>query len=484
MPSTNFHNLARVRESAIGVTPGSPRMENCFITSDSLKIARQFVKPQTITGDRMNKEQIPVGLAVEGGGAFEHAFGYHDWFIELINFDSYSALEEAYNLTADSSITDIDHTTQTISAAGDWVEGMLIEVIDPNVAANNVRFRAQAGTGAGTIVAPAATFAASTAAPGAGVRIYCYGIEFEAGDISATASGLASASNAFADYPLLPGMGCKIGGATSGVQFGTAALNDFVAIESIAEDGSAIALTELPTGWTTDSGATKTIQIFFGDDSRTGEDILSDTLQSRNKKSSPVFGQSFLGVCGQTLQLNFPLQGIVTGQGTIIGVSGALLTTLLDATPEDPLIGAGAVMKTGSNIARLTEGGAAIAAAIACQELVFNIANNITPVGSLESESAIDMNAGDADFYTQGQYRSGSKAILEKFLNDTPSKKMIVIRRGQYAYQYRMPYGVYTDVEAPVQGRNGEWVTSARLDAAKDPATGLQLVCTRYRRWQ
>lgn len=486
MPSTNFHNLARVRESAIGVTPGSPRMQNCFITSDSLKIARQFVKSQTITGNRGTKEHLPVGIAVEGGGAFEAAFGYWDWFLELINFDSFAALEEAYNETADSNITDIDHTTQTVSAAGEWVEGMLVEIIDPDIPANNVRFAAQAGTGSGTIIAPGGTFSASTAAPGAGVSVYCYGVEFPSGDISATATGLASASNAFANYPLLADMGCKIGGQAASTRFDTSALNDYTAIESIASDGSAITLTELPTGWTTDGGGGKTIQIMFGDDSRTGEDVLTDTLQRRNKKSSPVFGQSLLGVAGQTLTLEFAQQAIVTGQGTIIGTTGALLTSLLDASPEDPLIGVGNVMKTGSNIARLTEGGAAIAAAVGCQSLSLQFNNNITPVGELASEGAIDLNPGDFDLIVQGVYRAGTKDLLEKYLtpDGAETKQMIVVRRGQYAYQLRIPRATVTDYEDPVQDRNQEWTSNVRIEQKIDPTTGGLFVCTRYRRWQ
>ncbi len=482
MPSTNFMNVARVRESTIGVTPGSPNMENCFITGDSLKVAKRFVRSETITGDRAIKEHIPVGIAVEGGGNFELAFGYADWFLELINMDSFAALEEAYNLTADSNITDISADDQDVTAAGAWVEGMMLDLYDPDYEGNCKQFVAQSGTGSGTAVAPAATFTDNNAAPGAGARLYCYGYQGASGDISATANGLASAANAFADLPLLPGMGMLIGGDAAGEQFGTAALNTYVAIKSIAEDGSAIVLDELPAGWTTDSGSGKTIQLLIGDDSRTGSDPLSDTLQKRNTKNTPFFGQAFRGVVGQTLQARFPFQDRVTAQGTVIGFSGELLTTALDATPVDPLIGVGDVMKTGSNIARLTEGGAAIAAAIACQDLNFSLNNNYTPVGSIDSESAIDFNPGDAEIVTEAQYRAGVKTILEKFHNETPTKKMIVVKRGRYAYQFRVVRGIYTDMDAPVQGRNGEWITTARMEAYKDPETGLLWVCTRYRR--
>ena len=71
MASTNFARLARVRESAIGVAPISPVMESCFIRSDSIKLSPNFVRSETITGNRAIKEHIKVGEAVEGSGEFE-----------------------------------------------------------------------------------------------------------------------------------------------------------------------------------------------------------------------------------------------------------------------------------------------------------------------------------------------------------------------------------------------------------------------------
>lgn len=484
MPSTNFHNLARVRETTLGVTPGSPAMENCFITADSLKIARQFVKSETITGLRGTKEHLPVGIAVEGGGSFELAFGYADWAFELVQMDSFAALVEAVNITADSNITDINSTTQTLLAAGAWAEGMLIATEGLDTAGNNKDFRAQAGTGAGTIIAPAGTFTANDTAPAAGARVFCYGFQGASGDISATATGLASASNAFASLPLLPNMGLKIGGSAVGDQFATTALNTFARIKSIAQDGSSIELDELPAGWTTDAGTGKTIILDIGDDSRTGDTVLTDTMQRRNKKSSPVFGQALVGVAGQSLQMQFPLNGVVTGQLGVIGITGSVLTTLLDASPADPAIGVGDIMKTGSNIVRLTEGGAAVGAAVACQEMSQSFSNNLTPVGDLTKDEAIDYDPGDADVVDESTYRAGSKALLEKYLaaDGGDSKKMIVIRRGSKAYQFSMLKGTYTDYEDPVQGRNQQWLSRARLEMKIDTDSGGLYVMTRYRR--
>jgi tail tube protein len=484
MPSTNFERVARQRETLIGVFPTPAAYENCFITGHSLKPDDTFVRSETITTSRAIKEHLAVGTAVSGNGDFEFAFGYPDWFIELANNDAFAALEEAYNATADSNITDINATTQTLLAAGNWAGGMLVETSGLTASGNNVRFRAEATSGAGSLVAPAGTFASDDAAPQAGARVLCIGVEGAAGDISVTATGLASAANIFANVPLLPGMGIKIGGTDALTQFDAGADNAFVPIKSVPAGGGSLELDELPVGWTVEGGGTKTIQIFIGDDSRTGSTVLTDTLQAYNSKTSPLFGQSFRGCASQSLNLTLALNSVVKGQGSIIGFAGSLLTALLDPNPVDPIIGTGNIMKVGSNIARLTEGGAALAAAIKCQEMRWSLANNLTPVGDLESDSAIDWNLGDAEIIIEGTYRAGDKSIIEKFYNRTDSKQFFVIYRGDHAYMVRILSGTYTAMDAPVQGRNGEWTTQMRLEAKEDPITKLLFVVTRFRKWK
>ena len=482
MPSTNFHNLARAREVVAGVIPASPKMRNCFLTNDSFKIAKQFEQSETITGNRGIIEHLPVGIAVEGSANFEFAYGYVDWCFELLNFDSFAALEEAHNETADSAVTDINATTQTVLADGDWVEGMLIELEGHPVAGNNARFRAAAGTGAGTIVAPAGTLSDADAAPPAGVNVYCYGFEGASGDISATATGLASASNAFANLPLLPYMGLRIGGGATDEQFATAALNTFVGVKSVAADGSAIELDELPPDWAPDAGAAKRIQLFIGDDSRTGEDVLTDVLQRRNRKNAANTGRALVGVAGQSMSLALGLNARVTGSANLVGFTGMPLDPLIDADPADPV--KGPIMKTGANIARLTEGGAPYSAGIEAQSVNYAWNNNLTPVGDLEKDEAIDWNPGDATLTITAVNRARTSRIFDKFYNEEDSRHMAVLRRGRYAYQLRMLKGTYTDYDDPVEGRNGEWTSSSVLSMKLDPENDGLFVVTRYRRWQ
>ena len=482
--STNFNRLARSRETSPGVLPGSPRFDNCAFTGESLKPGITFVRSETITGKRAVKEHIAVGDQVSGAVSFQLEFGLVDWIIELANFDGFTPMVEAYNETADSSITQVTLSTQTALAAGAWKPGMLIETTGLAAAGNNKRFRAAAGTGDGTVVAPASTFTADDAAPAAGARVLCVGLQGAAGDISATATGLASAANLFANMPLLPGMGVKIGGEATANKFATAACNAFVPIKSIAADGSALVLDELPAGWATDAGTGKEIQIFVGDDSRTGEDVLTDYLMAWNTKSSPLYAQGFIGCAVNQLTLRLPLQERVTGEAQIVGFAGELLTALLDANPRDPVVGKGDVMTTGGNIARLTEGGVAIAAGIECQEMTWTLQNNLAPIGSLPERRSIGWNPGDALISITGRYRSRKKDILEKFYSGVDSRQFFVVYRGGQAYMVRLLRGTYTSFDRPVQGRNQEWTNEMTLEAKEDPETGLLFVVTRFRKWK
>jgi len=141
-------------------------------------------------------------------------------------------------------------------------------------------------------------------------------------------------------------------------------------------------------------------------------------------------------------------------------------------------------MKTGLNISRITEGGIAIASGLECQGMTWSLNNNITPVGSLDKDRAIDFSIGDALITIEGQYRAGKKDIIEKFYSGIDSRQFFVVYRGDQAYMVRLLSGTYTDYDPPVQGRNGEWISRMRLEAKEDPVTGLLFVVTRFRKWR
>lgn len=476
MPSSNFQTLHRVAESVIGVTPANPVMERILYTGEGLSPNDAFFRSQTITGDRIIAEHLRVGEAVQGNVNFEAAQGYWDWLIELALFDRFAAMAEAYNQTADSNVTDI--TGQVMTAAGDWVEGMLIQTSGLAAAGNNVRFRAAAGTGSGSITAPAATFASDDAAPQAGARALAIGVKGTTGEISATATGLSSSGLSWLDFPIAPGVGVKIKGFA-----GNVANNAFVTVgQNITAND--LPLDDLPAGWGVDAGAGVEIELFIGDFAETSDDVLTDTVEKTNAKMAAQYWEVYRGLAVNSFSALFALNTAVTGNAQINAFRAAGADAgIAGATYQDPAIGLGNIIKTGSNIARLTEGGVAVAGANACQRLNLTLNNNLTPVGDLTSDSAIDYDPGDAECIIEADYRFANKTFYDKFRQGTVSNQLIVCFRGTTAYLIKLAAGVYTSGSILAEGRNGQVLARLRMEGQK-PAAGLLqdlVTVTRFR---
>lgn len=476
MPSTNFTKIARKRESSIGVAP-TGAYEYAYVTGESLKPANSFERSETITGVRRIKEHLLVGKAATGGVNFQWAYGYSDPWIELALNDAFVAMEEAYNATADSNITQITAATETMLAAGDWVEGMLISTTGlPTADNNNKRFRAQSGSGAGTIVGPSGTFETDDAAPQAGARALCVGIKGATGDLSATATGIQTAGDIdFTNFPISAGVGVKIKG------FGTAACNVFATIESF--DATDLTLGNLPADWTTDAGSGVEIELFIGDFAEDSDTALTDTIEKTNTKTSAQAYESYVGIASQTFNFELALNSTIRASNSLIGFyANDPATVALGSSYTDPIIGTGNLMKTGPNIARLTEGGAAISAGNECQRLGFTLNNNYTPVGDITKDWAIDYNEGDFECIIDADYRFKSKALYEKFHLGTLTSQFFVVYRGNQAYMIEVREGLYTDGGILSEARNGELVARMRMEASQS-GTGSVVRATRFREW-
>lgn len=474
MPSTNFFRSARVKETSIGVTPASPLLQYDYLISDSLKATDPFGRSETITGDRGIVEHLRLGQLVGGSRSAELALGWTDWMIERAIFDEFSPMVEAYNATADSSITDINSGTQTMLAAGAWVPGMLIQTTGNTVAGNNKVFKAQPSSGSGTIIAPAATFTANETAPAAGSRALAVGVEGATGDLVTAADGIASTALNWTLFPIPVGVAVKIAG------YDDANLDVVAYVTAVA--ATKLSLGGLPAGWSAGVGAGKTVRVYIGDFAENGSDVITDSVLNWNTKTSPVAYEKFVGVAVNTLQIPFALNQIVKPNAGLVGFSAGISEALPSgATLTDPIVGVTKQpIKTGANIGRLIEGGAQLGSPACTQSINFSIANNLTPAGCLTSDSPVDWNPGDFEAVIEGTWRYRDKALLEKFHLGTPSSHLIWAKRGTVGYVFHVVNGVYTDGAAPVQGRNQEHVVQMKFEAQKD-ANGKTMAVTRFR---
>lgn len=480
MTSSNLLELARARESVIGVTPASPRLFNAFVRSETLTIDKRFLRDDTIIGGRLVNEHIPVGIAVSGSTPVRVARGYLDWVLELAFMNAFSNTTEEQNGTAGEFISDVTGATKTFTTAEDYVEGQLFETSGFAAAANNGRDRAASGSGANTLVATTIG-TVNDANPQAGARIKVVGIQAAgAGDITATAEGLASSTTDFTTFPNLKlNVPINVGGENASTQFAFGRVQGLIPTLITA---NAVTLAGKPSTWAVDSAAAKSIQIFTPDEADIGNAVITDVMQKVFKgQASPIY-YGFNGIACQSLSLGFTAGELADAGAEIVGFTGGKLVSPIDATVESPTIGA--VMQCGTSVGRLLEGDADIALDVACQSLTFRLQNNLTPINSLGYDRAVGWNLGDADLVIEGDYLFGNGSLVDKFLDVEESSQLIFFGRGKYAYALRC-YGLtYTAAPFGAPGRNQQARVQMRGEGKRDGVSGRMLSVFRFEAWK
>jgi|GEM_PF-5797373 len=466
MTSANFLELVRRAETTIGVAAVGD-FENAYVASEALQIEQGFEQDDTIIGGRLPRDYIRVSRQAAGAAPFRMARGYFDWPLRLGMQKEWSNATEAFNLTADSVITDVVGATNTITVAGDWVEGMLVKLSGFTNAENNVTRRAVAGSGSGTLVVDGAALV-DEAAPPAGARAKCVGIKGVTGDITATATGIASSALDFTTITDLKLHQVVVIGAKD------AALNatmpsvgrDIAVVTGITPN--AVTLAGLKTGWGVDAAAAEDIEIYLPDETEPGDSVLTDTFQKAMKAQTTPIYYGFLGVIGQNLDINFAVNSLVDSSITLDALNGVKLgesADAYDATPAAPYR-LGKVMQCGANVSKLLEGDATVAIQSATQSLNFSLANNAARINSLGYDEGVAWDLGDAELTISGNYRFGDGTILDKFLDEVESSQLIFCERGEDAFAIRV-YGMkYTAGAANATGRNTQ-VQAAMTASAK-----------------
>lgn len=476
MPSTNFSRYARVAESTLGTTPASPAMQYAYLTAENMEATDAFARSEVITGDRGIIEHLRVGQQVAGSVTTELGLGWSDFFFELALFDRFAAGVEAFNVTADSNVTNVDSATQTILAAGAWLPGMVIDVSGLATAGNNKTFKAQAGTGAGSIIAPAGTFAATEAAPPARARVLYRGFEGAVGDLVTAADGITSTALDFTTMPIPADACIKIAG------FDNAGVDVYAPVENVT--ANKITLRKLPPGWTAGLGAGKTVRIYVGEPIEPGADVIGETHEKWNTKSSPIAYEKFVGVAGNQLVIPLQQDSIVRPTLSQVAFYGGVSETAAGASYGDPVSGVTKrPMKTGNNVGRLVEGSTDYAAARCMNTAQITISNNLTPKKCLAHDAPKGWNEGDFEVIVEGAFEFADKTILEKYYNQTESGFFTVIQRDGSAFAIEVLAGVYTRAGAPNGGRNQDLVVNGRLEGMKHSTKNKTLVISRFRKF-
>ncbi|MGQ0664605.1 MAG: phage tail tube protein [Pseudomonadota bacterium] len=475
MTDSNRVQLGYVMESSWGTTPaiaGTTRLRKVRITGESLNYGIDNAVSNEIRDDRMVSDLVQTGARVRGEINIEWSFPTArtalDDFVAMAMMANWTNMPEKYNATADSSIADAGTTANTyvVDAGGTaYKVAHLVRASGFANAANNQLFRVASST-ATTVVGTSLGLVAE-AVPPAGARMKVVGFEGASGDITATATGLGSTALDFTTLGLAVGQWIKIGGGTSPTQFATAALNTFCRITAIAAGG--LSLDNRPSGWTTDSGAGKTIRVWAGDHIRTAAVEKYATIEKGFLAQATPEYIKYVGMMANGMSVTLGAGEIATGSFGFLGKVGSVGTAALDAAPE--AVSTDGAMNAVANVGRIGEGGSDAGSPNFIRSLSIALANNLREIQAVGTLGLVDVGIGRSEVTGSLEAYFGSSSLYTKFLNATETSLNARLEKSSKVLIFTLPRVKFESGQVVVRSSNSDVVAALDFRAIKDTAT-------------
>lgn len=480
MTDSNLVQLTRVTESAWGTTPASPAMTKVRNTGMTFKYAINNIRSEEIRADRLTPDLIQVGARVTGGFGIELSYGAFDEELEAAMFSTWQKMPVIENSASDTEITQVTDSSDTYSVASggaSFKAGHLVRASGFTNANNNQLFRVASSTGT-TVVGSGLTLT-DEAAPPLGARLKVVGFQGASGDITATSGGLGSTSLDFTTLGLTVGQWIKVGGTAAGTKFATSALNTWMRITAIA--ANALTLDNKPSGWTTDSGSSKTIQVWTGDYIRQGTTRKSFTYEMGFLGQTTPAYSVFTGVMANSLSLTLEAGTILTGSLDFLGKVETISTTSLDGTPTEAA--SNDVMNAVNNVASINENGSAVGSPNYIRRLNFTLNNNLREQMAIGTLGLIGVGIGDSDVTGSISTYFGDKSLYEKYTNGTETTLNAVVTRSTKAYVLTFPRIKFEDGDKPASARNQDVMVDLPFRALRDTTTSTAFQIDRFEEW-
>ncbi len=477
MTDSNRVRVALVKEATLGTTPATPRMRTLRDTGEGLNWTPGFYTSKERRADRMRAQPSKITEVNDGdlGGELSYpvALGALSAMLESAMLSSWISTPERDNDgTADSVITDIQTVANTITftTGAAFVIGHLVLTSGFALAANNGVFKVT--TGGATSLATTAAGWSAEAAPPAAARVKVVGIEGVAGDIVATSTGLTSTTMNFVTMGIVVGMWLKIGGTAAGTRYtGTAANNGWARVTVVS--ANAITLDNRPAGWAADTGATKTIRIFFGDILRNGTTLQGLTFERAFLgQSTPTYIVQ-KGMCVDTVEMSYTDGDAVMSKFSFKGMTGSESTSAISgatyaAAPTN------VVMTSNAAVGEIRVGGALSTTPNWVKDLTINCNNNLRHKTASGNVGAVDIGIGShLPTGTVNAY-FGSDALLAQVMAQTASSLMVRAQLNSQAFLQTLPSLTFTNHSANAGSIDADVMQSLEWQAWYDSLTGCQ----------
>lgn len=481
MSDTNRVRVVWGRETTLGVTPGSPRSRTVRLTGEDVKEQNRFDNSAEIRSDRMSADPVRVGVSVSGSVKTEFSYPFPGSpasdFIASAFFSEWSDTPARDNDgTADSAITNMAATTDvaTVLTGSAFVTGQLVRFTGFSNSANNGVFKCT--TGSATVPAFVGAGFVTEAAPPAAARMKVVGFKGASGDITATATGLGSTSLNFTTLGLSVGKWVKIGGTAAGDKFATAACNGWARVTAIA--ANALTLDNRPSGWTTDSGTSKTVSVWFGDHVANGTTRISGFLEKAFlDQASPTY-VLYNGNVVNTADFTLESGKMITADYGFTGLTATVSASEVDS-PDAATTSA--VMSAAVNVGNISEAGSA-ATANPVKKLVIKINNNLRALEAIRSDGsvgAIDIGVGECAVSGSVETYFSDSSLLAKLRGGTATSLSARTAKNSQAVVIDVPRVTLTDGSPNAGQKNSDVMFAPSFVASMDSTTSAHIIINR-----
>ena len=484
MADTNRVQLSYVEESTLGTTPtisGTTVMRGVRSTGETMNFNISNVTSNEIRSDRMTTDLIQSNAQCSGDLNYEMSYPLQRSFIDQMIggalFNSWTCLPYKNNITADTEIAAVAISgVYTVDAGGaSFIAGHLVRATGFTNAGNNTT------TGAAKVSASSATSVTmaggglttvSEAAPPIGATLQVVGFQFGSADLTATADGLACTAGDFTTIGLTVGKWIKVGGSATGEKFATAALNGWARVVAIA--AKALTLDNLPTGWTTDAGTGKTIDLWYGDTLKNGTTVRSFTIEKGFLDITQYL--AYKGMVVGQMSMSLSAQNIMTGSFSFMGMThtagASSLGSPVAASTED-------VLSSMANVGRMAEGGVVLGPTNYAQAMSIQIQNNLRAQPAIGVLGSIGVGTGRCDVSGNLTCYFSDRTQYDKYLAGTTSSFNFRSVAGSRAFICTIPNMEFETGTVTAGQGNQDVMAQFGYRAKLDTTTSAQILFDR-----
>lgn len=473
------------KEPSFGVAPANPVYKEVRRTSDALSFTPANEVSNEIDSTRQVNDLINTGRDAGGDMGYELSIENLDVCLEGLFCNAWNRTPEVVNgarweygatatrITSTSAIA-INFNAGTVLAGSQinatgaaFVTGHLIR--QTGMGAGNGNYRVSGSTATSITIAGGGV----DAAPGVNARVKVIGLEGASGDIATVTVGGAALTSTvlnFTTLGLMVGQWVKISAEGGAFSFNTAAVNGYARISAIAAARLSFDITQ--GIFAADTGAGKTIRVYFGDTIRNG---ITQYTYRIEKQYELQAGTRFSYGSGQqpsSLSLTAETRGIVTGTISWMGSDLTIPVAARDAGSVTEPISINSVLDASSSVPMIMEAGAAMGAPNYVSGFGFTMDNGLRARNGIGSAGAIGMGLGRLNMTGTLSTYFGDESFLAKLRNNTASGATIAFRDAANLTGeiWDIPRLKYTTGFPEVSGIDVDLMTPLGFQALRDLA--------------